>query len=60
MFRFAIETVSFWTKKLSLQIGGKVQFSVAAEELKKMKIELPKSYEFYRPDGLAVALWEKE
>ena len=57
--RFAIETISFWTKKLSLQVG-RPQFAEAADELKKMKVDLPRNYEYYRPDRLSVALWEKD
>lgn len=47
MLRFAVETISFWTKKLSF-ITGKSQFSDACEELKRLKIEVPKSYEYYK------------
>jgi len=35
--RFAVETISFWTKKLSF-LPGKSQFSDAYEELKKLKV----------------------
>jgi hypothetical protein len=37
MLHFAIETISFWTKKLSF-LSGKSQFSEAFDELKKLKI----------------------
>jgi hypothetical protein len=56
MLRFAIETINFWTKKLSI-LSGKSHFSEAYEELKKIKIEFPKNYEFYHFEKLTLGLW---
>ena len=36
MLKFAIETINFWTKKLSF-VSGKSQFAAAYDELKKLK-----------------------
>jgi predicted AlkP superfamily phosphohydrolase/phosphomutase len=51
-----VETISFWTKKLAF-LPGKSQFSEAYEDLKKMKVDLPKNYEFYKSEKLALGLW---
>lgn len=56
MLKFAIETINFWTKKLSF-LTGKSQFATAYEELKKLKIEIPKNYEYYHFEKLSLGLW---
>lgn len=43
----AVETVSFWGKKLA-QSSGKSQFAEAYDTLKKLDITLPKTYEYYK------------
>lgn len=56
MMRFAIETINFWAKKLSF-MAGKSQFGEAYDELKKLKIEIPKTYDFYHFEKLTLGLW---
>jgi hypothetical protein len=51
-----VETISFWTKKLAF-LPGKSQFSEAYEDLKKMNLDIPKNYEFYKSDKLTLGLW---
>ena len=56
LIRFAVETINFWAKKLSF-LPGKSQFTEAYEDLKKMKVEISKNYEYYKSEKLALGLW---
>jgi hypothetical protein len=59
LLKFATETINFWAKKLSF-LSNKSQFSDVYEELKKLKVEINKSYEYYKSEKLASGLFGQD
>jgi hypothetical protein len=53
---FAVETICFWTRKLT-HFSIKSNFSEIFEEIKKLKLPIPKVFDYYKMEKILTGIF---